>query len=561
MRTFQHTTQLLTISALSMALCIPVMAAPITRPDTGSILREQQDKSLPTPEKQGSGIEVSGQRQETVSNVGGPKIQVKSIHISGQSIYSQDKLLALISGGIGQKLTLGELQNLAGRITKYFRDQGYLVANAYIPEQDSKDGAVDIVVIVGQYGKIDLRNNSTLKEQMVLSLVSDLKSGDYIKNDKLEQTLLLLNDTYGVSAKAMLAPGKEVGTADLIIDISNTVKVSGHVSTDNWGNRFTGEKQFGLGVNINNPGGVGDMINIGGAYTGSGMNDYSLSYVLPTGGHGAKLGVGYSQMHYSLGEEFSSSNANGIAKTTSIFETFALKRSRQFNLNGKIQYDSKLLIDRVDAATYDSEKRANVLTVGISGNGSDQFGGGGMNGFAFTYAFGHLGLRSADAVSTDANAQAAGSYSKTNLNLSRIQAINSRVNLYLSFEGQLANKNLDSSEKLQIGGPSGVRAYPVGEAPSDEGYIFTGEFRWNMPTPNFQLAAFYDSGKAKINKSTWAGAGVNDRDLSGAGLGLIWNRANDYSIRLDYAWKISSDPASADNDKSGRLWLQGVKYF
>jgi len=557
----QRTTQMIAIIILSQALCVPAMAAPLTRPDTGAILREHQDTSIPAPKKQEPGIEVSGQPQETVPTAGESKIQVKSIHISGQNIYSQDKLLALISGGIGQEFTLGELQNLAGRITKYFRDQGYVVANAYIPAQDIKDGAVDIVVIVGQYGKIDLRNNSTLKEQTALSLVSDLKSGDYIKNDKLERTLLLLNDTYGVSAKAMLAPGKEAGTADLIIDISNTVKVSGHVSTDNWGNRFTGEKQLGLGVNINNPSSVGDMINIGGVYTGSGMNDYSLSYVLPTGGHGAKLGVGYSQMHYSLGEEFSSSNANGIAKTTSIFETFALKRSRQFNINGKIQYDSKQLIDRIDAIPYYSEKGSDVLTVGISGNGSDQFGGGGMNGFAFTYAFGHLGLRSADAVSTDANAQAAGSYSKTSLNLSRIQAINSRVNLYLSFDGQLANKNLDSSEKLQIGGPSGVRAYPVGEAPSDEGYIFTGEFRWNMPTPKFQMAAFYDNGKAKLNKSPWAGAGVNERDLSGAGLGLIWNRANDYSIRLDYAWKISSDPATADNDKNGRLWLQGVKYF
>jgi hemolysin activation/secretion protein len=209
-----------------------------------------------------------------------------------------------------------------------------------------------------------------------------------------------------------------------------------------------------------------------------------------------------------------------------------------------------------------SQKRADVVIVGLNGDSRDQLGGGGVNGFALTYSSGHLNMESADAVSNDANAQTAGSYSKTNLSLNRVQAIDSRVNLYLSFNGQLANKNLDSSEKLQIGGPTGVRAYPVGEAPSDEGYIFTGELRWNMPTLSFQLAAFYDNGKAIMNKNPWAGAGVNHRILAGAGLGFIWNRANDFSIRLDYAWKITtSDPTTSDTDKSGRLWLQGVKYF
>ena len=141
--------------------------------------------------------------------------------------------------------------------------------------------------------------------------------------------------------------------------------------------------------------------------------------------------------------------------------------------------------------------------MGLSGNNTDRFSGGGMNSFTLTYSSGHLMLRA-------------------------------------------------------------VRCTCVseGEASSDEGDVFTGEFRWSMPTPNFQLAAFYDNGKATLNKSPWAGAGVNNRILSGASLGLIWNRPSDYSIRLDYAWKITtSNPATSDTDKNGRLRLQATKYF
>jgi len=550
------------ISAYSILSCASVMAATVSTPDSGSILREQQRNTPALLEKQTPGIEVGGQQQGATQVQTGPKFSVNGFHITGQTIFPEGKLVSLLSDFIGKELTLGEVQNLAGHITKYYHEQGYLVANAYVPAQDIKDGIVEITVVVGQYGKIDIRNHSRLKDGVAASLLSNLKSGDYIKNDMLERTLLIFNDTAGVSAKAALAPGKATGTSDLIVDITDTGKTDGQVTGDNWGNRFTGKNRINFNMNINDPSGRGDLVNLGGAYAGSGMNDYSISYTLPVDGQGTKLGVGYSKMNYVLGQDFANLNASGTAKTTSLFETFAFTRSRDFNLNGRIEYDNKQLVDKIDSVPSNSDKQADVWSIGLSGNSTDQFGGGGMNSFALTYSSGRLDLKSADAINNDVNAQAAGSYQKTNLNLSRVQAINSRVNLFLTFAGQLANKNLDSSEKLQIGGPTGVRAYPIGEASSDEGYVFTGEFRWSMPTPSFQLAAFYDNGKALLNKSPWVGAGVNNRSLSGAGLGLVWNQPNDYSIRLDYAWKITtSNPATSDTDKNGRLWLQATKCF
>lgn len=550
------------ISTFSILSCATVMAAPVSTPDAGSIFRGQQGNTPAMPEKQASSIEVGGQQKEVASVAVGPKFPVNGFHITGQSIFTEDKLVSLISDSAGKELTLVEVQGLADRITKYLHDQGYLVAKAYVPAQDIKDGVVEITVIVGQYGKINIRNHSGLKDGVAVGLLSSLKSGDYVKKDILERTLLIFNDTAGISVKTTLVPGKNAGMADLVVDISDIVKTNGQISADNWGNRFTGKNRINFNMDINNPSGAGDLVNLSGAYAGSGMNDYSASYILSTGGQGAKLGVGYSEMHYALGQDFVNLNANGVAKTTSIFETFVLARSRDFNLNARIGYDSKQLVDRIDSVPSTSDKRDGVWSIGVSGNSSDQFGSGGMNSFALTYSSGHLGLKSVDAVKNDANAQTAGGYKKSNLILNRVQAMSDRVNMYLSFTGQLANKNLDSSEKLQIGGSTGVRAYPIGEAPSDEGYIFTGEFRWNMPTPSFQLAAFYDNGKAVLNKSPWAGAGVNNRSLSGAGLGLIWNRRSDYSIRLDYAWKIStSDLATSDTDKNGRLWLQATKYF
>ncbi|PZN73481.1 MAG: hypothetical protein DM484_22590 [Candidatus Methylumidiphilus alinenensis] len=44
-------------------------------------------------------------------------------------------------------------------------------------------------------------------------------------------------------------------------------------------------------------------------------------------------------------------------------------------------------------------------------------------------------------------------------------------------------KNLSSSEKFSLGGPYGVRAYGVGEAPSDEMLLLSAELRASLPKP------------------------------------------------------------------------------
>jgi len=53
----------------------------------------------------------------------------------------------------------------------------------------------------------------------------------------------------------------------------------------------------------------------------------------------------------------------------------------------------------------------------------------------------------------------------------------------------------------------------------------------------------------------------NYRNLSGAGIGLLWTRDRDYAFRLDYAWKTCGEQATSDTDQNGRFWLQAVKYF
>ncbi|MDR7868079.1 MAG: ShlB/FhaC/HecB family hemolysin secretion/activation protein, partial [Sporomusaceae bacterium] len=235
---------------------------------------------------------------------------------------------------------------------------------------------------------------------------------------------------------------------------------------------------------------------------------------------------------------------------------------------GTLAYEDKRLQDDQTASDSYVPKKSHALSAGLAGNFADSWLGGGFNSFSISHYRGRLSIEdAATATNDDATARTAGGFAKTVFVYQRQQYLAKDLNFHLNFTGQLADKNLDSSEKLFLGGADGVRAFPQGEAAGDDGYKLTGEIRWRLPglsagKDNVYLSGFYDYGSVTVNHKPWAGAGEqNRRSLMGAGLGVLWAHSPDFVLRLDYAWKIGREQATADTDKNGRLWLQGVKYF
>ncbi len=553
-------------AALRTALLATILALPWTAEAALPEGRENtttpggiKEHSLPQQPTAKPKIELEQEKMQPLP-ADGTKLKVANIRISGQDLYTQEELQPLLQEAYGKELTLAELEQYARKLSRHFHSKGYLVARVILPPQSIENGEVEMQVLVGRYGKISIDNKSSLDVKRAEALLQELRPGDYIREQELERALLLLGDTAGVQSAASLTAGEKTGTADLLVRLSEGTRSSGQLYTDNHGSRYTGKNRIGLNWNFYNPGGQGDSLSIG-TICGEDRTDYNLSYQRSLDGAGAKWGASYARQTYSLGDAFAALNADGVSDTWSVFATYPWTRSRDHNLNGRIAFEHKKLEDRIGYAGTNNRKQADVLTLGLSGDSRDYFWGGGYNSFALNLTHGRLSLESPDAVANDAYAHAEGSYSKANLNLYRVQNLNPRLTLHLSFAAQAASKNLDSSEKMSLGGPSGVRAYPVNEACGDSGYLTTGELRWNLPDQKLQLAAYLDQGHVNVNRDPWTGAGVNGRTLSGAGLGLILSRPGDYALRLDYAWKLSSEEAVAAPDSDGRIWVQLVKYL
>ncbi|MEK6246512.1 MAG: ShlB/FhaC/HecB family hemolysin secretion/activation protein, partial [Pseudomonadota bacterium] len=458
------------------------------------------------------------------------KFLAKSLRVTGQTLYSEAELVAITGFNPGGELTLFELRGMASRIADHYHRNGYFVAQAYLPAQDIKDGAVTIAVLEGRYGSVTLRNQTNLSNSLANGLLAGLNSGDIIAIGPLEHRLLLLSDLPGVIVRSTLVPGAAVGTSDLLVDVTPGRRVTGSVEADNGGSRYTGEYRVGGSVNINNPLGLGDVAGLRVLTSGHGLT-YGRAFYQAQAGK-ATLGVAYTALEYRLGKEFAPLQAHGTAEIASIYGSYPLIRSRNTNLYALIGYDDRTYQDKVDTAPSPLnvvDKKAHVWMGSLYGNHRDRLGAGGVSSFSLTYSAGDLDIRTPWKLADDAaTARTNGNYGKLAFYAARLQNITDTFSLYGAINGQVASKNLDISEKMGLGGPYAVRAYPVGEAYGDEGYVINLEARLRLPKfseslpGQFHLIGFVDAGSVTINKNPWA-AGDNRRTLSATGVGLTWS--------------------------------------
>ena len=126
-------------------------------------------------------------------------------------------------------MTLADLRGRARHVSpSSIVANGFPVARAYVPAQSIDRGGVEIAVLEGRYGKLDVRNESDCPESLVRDTLRTPATDSVIETAPLDRDLLLLRDLAGVAVSATLTPGERVGTADLIVDVTADADVQRH---------------------------------------------------------------------------------------------------------------------------------------------------------------------------------------------------------------------------------------------------------------------------------------------------------------------------------------------
>lgn len=545
------------------AVALPPHDIPPDMPNAGTLAGVQRDKEWQDPPKDGkkAAVDLPESKRPPLSMPAEVKIQVNGFRITGQDIYPDKELQALLAPYRGKMVTFKELQEGAEKITAYFRKRGYLLARCYIPVQKVSGGIVEYAVQAGKLGEITVDNQTKIHNTSVQREIIFLKPGDYLTRRKLERAVWLLSDLAGAEARATLLPGKKTGTAAIKFELRPDKEKCGLFTVDNYGNRYTGYNEYALTYDFLNPAHEGDQLNFSGMVTGERLYNYGLNYRVPLGRDGLRLVMGYNMLSYNLGDTYDIWGAYGISRRVTLGGEYAIRRSQFHNLYTGLYYEHNALKDEMRSVNDTVLKHSNGAVLSFFG---DDTGGRGVINWRADYKWARLGFDNETGRQRGRLSQTLGNFHKLSLYVVGQHYLQKRLTLWLSARGQVASSNLDSSERFSLGGASGVRAYPASEASGDLGYLLRGELRYDLRPPaknRWQLAVFADHGGVQIHKQP-TGQGENHRYLQGCGLGFLFLRRNEYFLRADYAWTLGAQrPLSDDRHMRGHFWLRGGVYF
>lgn len=482
------------------------------------------------------------------------QIDVRAYQIDGLPHASAETLAALAAATApytGKARHFEDLNNAVAAVTLYLqRNLGYYVGMAYLPEQHLRDGVVHIAVLEGRLDQIKVNWSDDLPVQraVVDRYLAALQPGSVLMVKDVERVVFLVNDLPGIRTKFEIEPGRTPGTAALVVTPQAEPRVSGRVELDTLGSRYTGVSRLGAQVAVASPAGLGDSLVLHARSTTSdlGLYDGGLSYVLPVGGSGLKLGASVAGVSYHIDPDFFAQDLHGSALATDVFATYPLVRSRNLNVFGLSRVGYKRFDDHFDDAlgTLSTRKSSTGLQLGVLGDFRDSLLGGGINTYQATWLQGRMSF---DPAFTPAGLRP--SFGKLNLGYSRLQnLIAGRLQFYGRYKGQFTNTNLDATERMALGGGDGVRAFGPNEATADEAQLLTAELRLLPPEAWFGRAArelafstFYDWGHAQYAHDPLDPAALNHATLGAYGLGLIWQRPA-FTLRFDLAWRAQGQP-------------------
>lgn len=551
-------------AALPLALLgsLPAHADQPGVPNAGTILQQVQPALPATPQPSRPALQI--QPSGTPALPASAPFEVKAIRIVGNTAFSTDTLHALTAGAEGRSLSLPQLEQLAARITAYYQDHGFPLSRAIVPAQTIRDGQVVIQVVEARYGAVRLNNSSRVSDALLSATLARLQPDQAIAEGALDRALLLLSDVPGTSVEAVIRPGAAVGAADLEVATRRSPATFASLVLDNAGNRYIGRARLGATAWLVNPLRHGDVLDASLVSTGHGMDYGRVGYETLLNGAGTRAGVAWSIVHYQLQDEVEALDAYGRAGVASAWIKHPLVRSRQSNLYVQLAYDAKRLRDRIGVTDTRTDRRLGNWMLSLNGDLRDGVLGGGVNAWSLGWTRGRTRFDDAAAQQADAaSAQTRGRFSKWNANVSRLQRLGARAALYLNVSGQWADANLDSAEKMSVGGPYTVRAYDVGAVSGDTGYAATIELRHELGSfaaGSLQATAFADSARIKINHDAWTGAD-NAVRLSGAGLGLAWNGSAAWRASVSVATPIGAEPVPPGRQPSVRAWATLSKTF
>ena len=564
-------------------------AGPIGLPDSArpGAVRPQEQKTIIPKAPPGKVMEIPPVIDRPFEVDQGPKVVIQQFRLLGASDLSKygvhpEEVQQILDKQLAQRpegFTIGQLQEVADAVTRYYRGKGLILAQAIVPVQTVQGSVVDIQIYEGKLGRVLAEGNQMYDEEVLKAPFKGL-IGKPVTKERIESALLQLTDFPGLSVFGVFQPGQEVGTAELVLKVQEEDRFDFAYRVDDHGLPETGRYRFRPTFDWNNVTGGADHLSVSVQQTYRPKNNtfYSIDYDRYLG-YGFSAGFTWNRNAFDVGGEFADQDISGETRHVGLYLDKSWIRSRQLNLSTKLAFTTKKSNTRTRGrftnkdrlsvfsleATFDNVdtrfKGINFATVELSHGLNNFLGSMGSHIDALNEP---VGFRPSRQAGQPDGRFASGQFTKVFATASRLQTLTPNLSLLVRGEYQWSPNFLVPLEQYSVGGPDNVRAYPPAQALFDEAAFFSAEVIENMPFITdvqalgnrtwgelVQISVFYDHAIGHLNSPL-----PNDPsgyvNYKGAGIQVRFTLPSVIESRLIWAWPVNGDPAG--NEKSPEIW-------
>ncbi len=230
-------------------------------------------------------------------------------------------------------ITLGTIETIADKITDFYRERGFILAKAYIPQQQVRDGVVTLTLLLGVLGEVKAAGNTLYNSEFLEQTFED---GLFkpVTNTEIEENIYIINDFPGIIANGFFEPGKQVGDTLLNIEVKDEQPININFRLDNHGSEQTGKYRLYGEALANNILGQADQLKFATLFTFNPENAvfgeiyYSSRIISPR----LNLSLGLSNNSFTLAngtsESVNSLNLEGETLRKDLTATYTINRSR-----------------------------------------------------------------------------------------------------------------------------------------------------------------------------------------------------------------------------------------
>lgn len=496
-----------------------------------------------------------------------PSFLYAEVRFDGVSVPWAAELEALAKPFLNRPISLQDLEILRTSIRDAYRSHD-LLALVRIDPSGARDGTLVISITESRMGEVKINEASPhhLNEGIARATVlASVPRNTLLRLDKLTSALLKLNDLAGSNVRSTLQAGPEAGQTDVVLTITDTDRSSGELNINNEINRYLGSADLDLTLIASNHLGRGEQLTLDGQWWFNNANTGSLggsfSYQMPVTPDGGKINLYANYNSYRLLDELYSSDSHGYSANARMGFQQPLWRRPRLSLWGGITGEYNAYVDNIQSVEI-RNKNSSVGRLSLMVEAQDSWLGTGLNTAFLQYSLGDLDRsgNQQDYQLDVGTAQTDGVFNKVSLVYNRYQIFSERWQSKIFIQAQKAFKNLDGAEKLSLGYPNGVRAYPPGEAPGDSGL----SAQWDLiyrATPELSFVAFMDAGYIWRWTQPYLGSfQPNSFGLAGTGVGLDLGRSGQWLASVRLGIPIGSNPGSIDNTNADG-YRQGLRVW